>query len=62
MNVPALAAQAPAGATQTITGTCDSSSAWVIWSIESRLPPGVLSLITTAAAPSLAAEAMPSER
>ncbi len=62
MNVPALAAQAPVGATHTITGTFDPSIALVIWVIASRLPPGVSSSMTTAAAPDELAAAMLSDR
>ncbi len=62
MNVPALAARAPDGATQTITGSGASRTLDTIFWVASRLPPGVLSRITTAEAPSPAATAMPSAR
>ena len=62
MNVPALAANPPAGATQTMTGTFASSSVPTISLVENRSPPGVFSLITTAAAPSRSARAIPSAR
>ena len=42
MNVPALAARAPLGETQTIVGTGASSRAETIRCVASRLPPGVL--------------------
>ena len=44
MNVPALAARPPAGATHTITGTVDSRNAPVICCVASRLPPGRVEL------------------
>ena len=62
MNVPALAARAPAGATQTIVGTLASSSAVTMRCVASRLPPGVLRRITTAGAFARVAAAMPSSR
>src|SRR3954447_1907648 len=62
MKVPALAARAPAGATQTIVGMPASSSAETIFCVASRLPPGVLILITTAGAPAACARAIPSAR
>ena len=62
MNVPALAARPPLGVIHTIVGTSASSSALVIRWVASRLPPGVLSSITTAGAPDAAACAMPSSR
>ncbi len=62
MNVPALAARPPEGAIHTIVGRSASSSADVIRWVASRLPPGVLSLTTTAGAPASAACAMPSSR
>ena len=43
MNVPALAARPPLGATHTIVGSGASSSAETIRWVASRLPPGVLS-------------------
>ena len=55
MKVPALAAKPPAGATHTIVGTFAPSIAVTICCVESRLPPGVSSRITTAAAPDVAA-------
>jgi hypothetical protein len=60
MNVPALAAKPPAGATQTMTGTFASRIVPTMSFIDVRAPPGVLSLITTAAAPSRTAASMPS--
>ena len=60
MNVPALAARAPCGATQVITGTGDSRMSCVIERIASSDPPGVSIWNTTAAAPSEAAWAIPS--
>ncbi len=62
MNVPALAARPPAGATQTMTGTSASRNVLVIDCVASRLPPGVLSLTTTTSAPSRAALATLSDR
>ena len=62
MNVPALAARPPAGATHTMTGTSASRNAAVIRCVASRLPPGVLSSTTTAAAPSVTACSIPSSR
>jgi len=62
MNVPALAARPPAGATQTIVGIVASSSAETIRWVASRLPPGVLSRMTTAGAPAAWARAIPSVR
>jgi hypothetical protein len=59
MNVPALAARLPDGATQTIVGILASSSDDVIRLVASRAPPGVFSSTTTAAAPSSAAFATP---
>ena len=59
MKVPALAAQPPAGATQTITGTRDSSIAVVMSCIAARLPPGVSSSMTTAASPASSAALIP---
>jgi hypothetical protein len=50
MNVPALAAKPPPGATQTMIGIRDSRIVPTISFVEVRAPPGVLSLITTAAA------------
>ena len=43
MNVPALAARPPDGATHTIVGSGASRSAQTIFCVASRLPPGVLS-------------------
>ncbi len=62
MNVPALAARPPAGATQTMTGTSASRKALVMRCVASRLPPGVLSLTTTTSASSRAAFATASSR
>ena len=61
-NVPALAARAPAGPTQTITGTSAESSACTISRVASSEPPGVSSSMTTAAAPSFTARSMPARR
>src|SRR5439155_18485932 len=55
MNVPALAAYPPDGATQTMTGNRASRIAETIFWVDSRLPPGVFTLITTAFAPPSAA-------
>ena len=52
MNVPALAARAPAGPTQTITGSGASSSVPDDVARGSSAPPGVSSWMTTAGAPS----------
>ena len=62
MNVPALAARAPEGATQTMTGSGASRNDCLISFIAVMLPPGVSSCTTTAAAPSAAALAIPSRR
>ena len=62
MNVPALAARAPDGVTQTIVGSGASSSVETMRWVASRLPPGVFSSITTASAPSRSAWATPSLR
>ena len=62
MKVPALAARAPDGATQTIVGRGASSRLDTIFWVASRLPPGVFSRMTTADAPSRAATAIPSWR
>ena len=62
MNVPALAARAPDGATQTMVGSGASSRLDTIFCVASRLPPGVLSRMTTAERPSRAAAAIPSAR
>ncbi len=51
MNVPALAANPPAGATHTITGIFASRNVPTMAFVERRSPPGVLSFTTTAAAP-----------
>ena len=59
MNVPALAAKPPAGATQTMIGTLASRSVPTMSFVEVRQPPGVLSLMTTAAAPSRSARGDP---
>jgi hypothetical protein len=60
--VPALAARPPDGATQTIVGTSESSRVPMMSFVASRLPPGVLSRMTTAAAPSRTARAIPSDK
>ena len=62
MNVPALAARPPEGATHTMTGRSASSSAEVIRWVASRLPPGVLSLTTTAGGAAATAWAIPCSR
>ncbi len=62
MNVPALAAKPPAGATHTIVGTFASRSVPTMSFMANREPPGVFSLITTAAAPSCSARPTPSAR
>ena len=62
MNVPALAARAPDGVTHTIVGSGASSSVDTMRWVASRLPPGVLSWMTTAVAPSRPAWATPSAR
>jgi hypothetical protein len=60
MKVPALAARPPAGATQTIVGTLDSSRVPTMLYVASRPPPGVLRRMTTAEAPSSVARPTPS--
>src|SRR4029078_13598965 len=55
MNVPALAADPPDGATQTMTGRRASSIEVTIRWVDSRAPPGGVSLITMALAPPSAA-------
>src|SRR6185503_17542997 len=62
MNVPALAANPPAGATQTMIGIFASSSVPTMSLVDVSAPPGVLSLITTAAAPRCSATSMLSAR
>ena len=59
-NVPALAACAPSGATQVITGTLLPRMALVISSVLVSSPPGVSITRSTAAAPSSRAMARPS--
>ena len=51
MNVPALAALAPDGPTQTIVGIFECSELSILF-MASSLPPGVSSWRITAAAPS----------
>ena len=60
MNVPALAAKPPAGATHTMTGIVASSSEPTMSFVEKRSPPGVSSSMITAASPSASAREMPS--
>ncbi len=48
MNVPALAARAPPGATYPMTGTGEARIARMIWRIEVSSPPGVSIRSTTA--------------
>ena len=55
MNVPALAARPPLGATHTIVGSGASRSDETMRWVESSAPPGVLSLMITAGEPSSAA-------
>ncbi len=62
MNVPALAAKPPAGATQTMTGMRASRRVPTMSLVAVSSPPGVLSLITTAAAPRCSALAIESAR
>ena len=50
MNVPAEAARAPAGLTNTTTGTCAARKRCTISSVEVISPPGVSSISTHAAA------------
>ena len=52
MKVPALAARPPDGATHTAVGTVAFRRAFVMSSVESRRPPGVLSSTTSRAVPS----------
>ncbi len=59
MNVPALAARPPLGATHTMVGSGASSSADTIRWVASRLPPGVFKVTITAAEPSADACAIP---
>ena len=62
MKVPALAAWAPDGATQTATGSGASRSVPTMSRVASSEPPGVSSSMTTAAAPASAASRMRSSR
>jgi hypothetical protein len=55
MNVPALAARPPLGATQTIVGSGASRRLETIRWVASRLPPGVLSVTMMAGEVSSAA-------
>ena len=59
MKVPALAALAPGGPTQTMTGSGGSRSDPTIAWVEARLPPGVSSWMIAADAPSVAARWRP---
>src|SRR6267142_1831196 len=59
MNVPALAARAPLGATKTATGTGEARIALISSRIEVSSPPGVSIWRITSSAPSLAARSMP---
>ena len=59
MNVPALAARPPLGATHTMVGSGASSSALTIRWVASRLPPGVFKVTITADEPSAAASSIP---
>src|SRR5689334_11297572 len=59
MNVPALAARAPLGATNTATGTGEARIALITSRIEVSRPPGVSIWRMTSSAPSLAARSMP---
>ena len=52
MKVPAEAAQAPCGETNTITGSFALSIAWMMSLVDASRPPGVSSSISTATAPS----------
>ena len=54
MKVPAEAAQAPLGDTNTITGTSALRIAPTMSLVELRSPPGVSSSMTSACEPSLA--------
>jgi hypothetical protein len=59
MNVPALAARAPDGATNAATGMGEARMSWTIARIDVSSPPGVSSVNTTSCAPSLPAAANP---
>src|SRR6185436_4641474 len=59
MNVPALAARAPLGATKTATGTGEARIALITSRIEVSSPPGVSTWRMTSSAPSFAARSMP---
>jgi len=59
MNVPALAARAPDGATNAATGTGEARISCTINRIDVSSPPGVSSVSTTSCAPSLVAAAIP---
>src|ERR1051326_664051 len=59
MNVPALAARAPLGATNTTPGTGEARIALITSRIEVSRPPGVSICRMTSSAPSLAARSMP---
>src|SRR5262245_44930379 len=59
MKVPALAARAPLGATNTTTGTGEARIALITSRIEVSSPPGVSIWRMTSSAPSLAARSMP---
>src|SRR5262245_30235168 len=58
MNVPALAARAPLGATNTTTGTGEARIALITSRIEVSRPPGVSTCTMTSSAPSFAARSM----
>jgi len=58
MNVPALAARAPLGATNDATGTGEARIALMISRIDVSSPPGVSMRSTTSCVPSVAARSM----
>src|SRR5579864_5515046 len=59
MNVPALAARAPEGATYATTGIVEASRSWTIRRIDVSRPPGVSRRRTTSCACSRVARARP---
>src|SRR6266567_3928659 len=59
MYVPALAARAPLGPTNTATGTREARIALMITRIDVSSPPGVSICSTTSCAPSLSARSSP---
>jgi len=59
MKVPALAARAPLGPTQTATGTGEARMSLMMARIEVSRPPGVSTRSTASWAPALAARSRP---